>query len=152
MLDRRSFGAAAALTCLFAGATVAEPKYGPGTSATEIKVGQTIAYSGPASAYGNFGKAEVAYMRMVNDHGGVNGRKINLISVDDGYLPPRSLERRHVPDVTIARRPEDRDRHAECRSRQGETACQIRRGRRHIHLRRRVRGPRPQGRHGPFAA
>lgn len=63
-----------------------------GVTDTEIKLGQTIAYSGPASAYGNFGKAEVAYMRMVNDRGGVNGRKINLISVDDGYLPPRSLE------------------------------------------------------------
>jgi branched-chain amino acid transport system substrate-binding protein len=63
-----------------------------GVTDTEIKLGQTIAYSGPASAYGNFGKAEVAYMRMVNDRGGINGRKINLISVDDGYLPPRSLE------------------------------------------------------------
>jgi branched-chain amino acid transport system substrate-binding protein len=63
-----------------------------GVTDKEITLGQTIAYSGPASAYGNFGKAEVAYMRMVNDHGGVNGRKINLISVDDGYLPPRSLE------------------------------------------------------------
>ncbi len=63
-----------------------------GVTDKEITLGQTIAYSGPASAYGNFGKAEVAYMRMVNDKGGVNGRKINLISVDDGYLPPRSLE------------------------------------------------------------
>jgi branched-chain amino acid transport system substrate-binding protein len=63
-----------------------------GVTDQEITLGQTIAYSGPASAYGNFGKAEVAYMRMVNDQGGVNGRKINLISVDDGYLPPRSLE------------------------------------------------------------
>jgi branched-chain amino acid transport system substrate-binding protein len=63
-----------------------------GVTDKEITLGQTIAYSGPASAYGNFGKAEVAYMRMVNDRGGVNGRKINLISVDDGYLPPRSLE------------------------------------------------------------
>ena len=61
MLDRRSLGAAAALTCLIASAAVAEPKYGPGTSATEIKVGQTIAYSGPASAYGQLGKAEAAY-------------------------------------------------------------------------------------------
>ncbi len=57
----------------------------PGVTATEIKLGQTMPYSGPASAYAAFGKAELAYMRMVNDRGGVHGRKINLISLDDGY-------------------------------------------------------------------
>ena len=92
MLDRRSFGAAAALTCLLAGAAVAEPKYGPGTSATEIKVGQTIAYSGPASAYGQLGKVEDAYFKSLNAKGGINGRKITFISLDDGYSPPKAVE------------------------------------------------------------
>ena len=92
MLDRRSFGAAAALTCLFAGAAVAEPKYGPGTSATEIKVGQTIAYSGPASAYGQLGKVEDAYFKSLNAKGGINGRRITFISLDDGYSPPKAVE------------------------------------------------------------
>ena len=64
----------------------------PGVTATEIKIGNTEAYSGPASAYGMIGKAEVAYFNMVNDHGGVNGRKINFISYDDGYSPPRTVE------------------------------------------------------------
>jgi len=67
-------------------------KSGPGVTATEIKLGQTMPYSGPASAYGNIGKAEAAYFRMVNDNGGVNGRKINLISLDDGYSPPKTVE------------------------------------------------------------
>ena len=64
----------------------------PGVSATEIKIGQTMPYSGPASAYGADGRAEVAYFKMVNDQGGINGRKINLMSVDDGYSPPKTVE------------------------------------------------------------
>ena len=92
MLYRRSLGTAAALTCLFAGAAVAEPKYGPGTSATEIKVGQTIAYSGPASAYGQLGKVEDAYFKSLNAKGGINGRRITFISLDDGYSPPKAVE------------------------------------------------------------
>src|SRR6187455_1995503 len=67
-------------------------KYGPGTSATEIKLGQTMPYSGPASAYGTIGKLHQAYFKMINDNGGVNGRKINLISLDDGYSPPKTVE------------------------------------------------------------
>ena len=70
----------------------AEKKYSPGASDTEIKIGQTMPYSGPASAYGVIGKAEAAYFAMINDQGGVNGRKINLISLDDGYSPPRAVE------------------------------------------------------------
>ena len=79
---------------LFAGSgvVVAQKKYGPGVTDTEIKIGQTQPYSGPASSYGTVGKAEVAYFQMLNDHGGVNGRKINLISLDDGYSPPRTVE------------------------------------------------------------
>src|SRR5580765_4902781 len=70
----------------------AQKKYGPGASDTEIKLGQTMPYSGPASAYGAIGKAELAYFQMINEQGGVNGRKINLISLDDAYSPPRAVE------------------------------------------------------------
>jgi branched-chain amino acid transport system substrate-binding protein len=59
---------------------------------TEIKIGQTMPYSGPASSYGTIGRAEAAYFAMINEKGGVNGRKINLISLDDGYSPPRTVE------------------------------------------------------------
>ena len=64
----------------------------PGVTDTEIKLGQTMPYSGPASAYGAIGKAEVAYFQMINDQGGINGRKVNLISLDDAYSPPRTVE------------------------------------------------------------
>jgi branched-chain amino acid transport system substrate-binding protein len=70
----------------------AEPPNAPGITDTEIKIGQTMPYSGPISGYGTIGKAELAYFRMVNDNGGVNGRKINLISRDDGYSPPKTVE------------------------------------------------------------
>jgi branched-chain amino acid transport system substrate-binding protein len=84
-------GALVALSIVSTSA-IAQPKYGPGTSATEIKVGQTIAYSGPASAYGQLGKAEDAYFKALNAKGGINGRKINFISLDDGYSPPKAVE------------------------------------------------------------
>ncbi len=64
----------------------------PGVTAAEIKIGQTQAYSGPASAYGAIGRGLTAYFKRVNDQGGVAGRKINFISVDDGYLPPKTVE------------------------------------------------------------
>jgi ABC-type branched-subunit amino acid transport system substrate-binding protein len=83
-------GIAAAATAL--GAQAQPAKYGPGASATEIKLGQTMPYSGPASAYGTIGRLQQAYFKMINDQGGVNGRKINLISLDDGYSPPRTVE------------------------------------------------------------
>ena len=70
----------------------AQKKYGPGASDTEIKLGQTMPYSGPASAYGTIGKLHAAYFKMINDAGGINGRKINLISLDDGYSPPKAVE------------------------------------------------------------
>jgi len=66
--------------------------YGPGVTDTEIKLGQTMPYSGPASAYGTIGRVEAAYFKRINDHGGINGRKINLISVDDAYSPPKTVE------------------------------------------------------------
>ena len=85
--------AVAILSCsLGAPAALAQKKYGPGASDTEIKIGQTMPYSGPASAYGIIGRTEVAYLRMINEQGGINGRKINLISLDDGYIPPRTVE------------------------------------------------------------
>ena len=67
-------------------------KYGPGASATEIKLGQTMPYSGPASAYGTIGKVQQAYFKMINDNGGINGRKINFVSYDDAYSPPKAVE------------------------------------------------------------
>jgi branched-chain amino acid transport system substrate-binding protein len=73
-------------------AAYAQKKYDPGASDTEIRIGNTNPYSGPASAYGTIGKAIAAYFRMVNEQGGVNGRKVNFISYDDGYSPPKTVE------------------------------------------------------------
>ena len=70
----------------------AQKKYDPGASDTEIKIGNTNPYSGPASSYGVIGKSIAAYIKMVNEKGGVNGRKINWISYDDGYSPPKTVE------------------------------------------------------------
>jgi branched-chain amino acid transport system substrate-binding protein len=67
-------------------------EYGPGASDTEVKIGNTMPYSGPASAYGIIGKTETAYFTMINEQGGINGRKINFISRDDGYSPPKTVE------------------------------------------------------------
>jgi branched-chain amino acid transport system substrate-binding protein len=87
-------GSAALVFCLAlaAGTAQAEKKYDPGVSDSEIKLGQSMPYSGPASAYGALGLAELAYFKMLNEQGGVNGRKINLISLDDGYAPPKAVE------------------------------------------------------------
>ena len=87
-----SFAAAAALAVLTTQGALAQKKYDTGASDTEIKIGNVEAYSGPASAYGIIGKTEDAYFKMVNDQGGVNGRKINFISYDDGYSPPKTVE------------------------------------------------------------
>jgi ABC-type branched-subunit amino acid transport system substrate-binding protein len=75
-----------------AAAAAADKHYGPGVSDTEIKIGNTNPYSGPASSYGTIGRSEAAYFAMINDQGGVNGRKINFISRDDGYSPPKTVE------------------------------------------------------------
>jgi ABC-type branched-subunit amino acid transport system substrate-binding protein len=71
---------------------LAQKKYDPGASDSEIKIGNTNPYSGPASAYGTIGKTIAAYFKMLNEHGGINGRKINFISYDDGYSPPKTVE------------------------------------------------------------
>jgi branched-chain amino acid transport system substrate-binding protein len=73
-------------------AALAQKKYDPGASDTEIKIGNTNPYSGPASAYGTIGKSIAAYFKMVNEQGGINGRKITFISYDDGYSPPKTVE------------------------------------------------------------
>jgi branched-chain amino acid transport system substrate-binding protein len=77
---------------LASGSAMAQNKYGPGVTDTEILIGQTNPYSGPLSAYGTQGRAETAYYKMINDQGGVNGRKIKLLSLDDGYSPPKTVE------------------------------------------------------------
>jgi len=81
-----------AMLAAFAFPAAAQKKYDPGASDTEIKIGNTNPYSGPASAYGTIGKTIDAYFRMVNDQGGINGRKVTFISYDDGYSPPRTVE------------------------------------------------------------
>ena len=63
-----------------------------GVTATEIRIGQTMPYSGPVSAFGALGKGEVGYFKMLNERGGINGRKVNLISLDDSYAPPKTVE------------------------------------------------------------
>src|ERR1700735_3236779 len=70
----------------------AQKKYDPGATDTEIKIGQTLPFSGPASAYASIGKTQAAYFNMINEQGGVNGRKINLIQYDDAYSPPKAGE------------------------------------------------------------
>ena len=84
--------AAVALLVGLAAPAWAQKKYGLGVTDTEIKIGSTNPYSGPASAYGTIGRAETAYFNMINEQGGVNGRKITFISLDDGYSPPRTVE------------------------------------------------------------
>jgi branched-chain amino acid transport system substrate-binding protein len=74
------------------GSAVAQKAYGPGVTDTEIKIGNIMPYSGPASAYGMNGKVQAAYFKKINDHGGINGRKINFISYDDAYSPPKTVE------------------------------------------------------------
>ena len=83
---------AASVVAMTAGAASAEKKYDPGATDTEIKIGNIMPYSGPASSYGVIGKAEAAYVKMINEQGGINGRKINFISYDDAYSPPKAIE------------------------------------------------------------
>src|ERR1051326_6426841 len=77
---------------LAGGLAYAAGQYGPGASDTEIKIGNTMPYSGPASSYGVIGKSEAAYFAMINEQGGIKGRRINFISRDDGYSPPKTIE------------------------------------------------------------
>ncbi|QAU44909.1 ABC transporter substrate-binding protein [Bradyrhizobium guangzhouense] len=89
------FAAASLALALFAATTSiasAQKKYDTGATDTEIKVGNIMPYSGPASAYGIIGRTEAAYFKKINDEGGINGRKINFISYDDAYSPPKTVE------------------------------------------------------------
>jgi branched-chain amino acid transport system substrate-binding protein len=85
-------GAATLTVALTASSAYAQKKYDPGASDTEIKIGQTVPFSGPASAYASIGKTQAAYFNMINEQGGVNGRKIKLIQYDDAYSPPKAVE------------------------------------------------------------
>ena len=78
-------------TCQFT-AVAAENKYGPGVTDTEIKIGQTVPYSGPASAFSSYGRVMAGYFQMLNEKGGINGRKVNLISLDNAFSPPKAVE------------------------------------------------------------
>ena len=89
LITLAAIATAAAIT---ATAANAQKKYDPGASDTEIKIGNIMPYSGPASAYGVIGKAEAAYFNKINAEGGINGRKINFISYDDAFSPPKAVE------------------------------------------------------------
>src|SRR5579862_6812409 len=84
--------AALAVFAASSSGALAQKKYDTGATDTEIKIGNIMPYSGPASAYGVIGKTEAAYFKKINDAGGINGRKINFISYDDGYSPPKTVE------------------------------------------------------------
>src|SRR6201981_3291753 len=84
--------AALGVAALVVGTAVADKKYDTGATDSEIKIGNTNPYSGPASAYGTIGKTITAFFNKVNAEGGINGRKINFISYDDGYSPPKTVE------------------------------------------------------------
>jgi branched-chain amino acid transport system substrate-binding protein len=84
-------------------AAAAQKQYGPGATDSQIKIGNIMPYSGPASAYAVIGKTEAAFFQMINDEGGINGRKISFISYDDGYSPPKTFEqaRKLVEDDNV---------------------------------------------------
>src|SRR6201998_4624888 len=86
------FALAAFLATPIAGSAQAQKKYDPGATDTEIKIGNIMPYSGPATAYATIGKTEKAYFDKLNSEGGINGRKINFVSYDDGYSPPKAVE------------------------------------------------------------
>jgi branched-chain amino acid transport system substrate-binding protein len=87
-----AFSAALAVLAATSSGALAQKKYDIGATDTEIKIGNIMPYSGPASAYGVIGKTEEAYFRKINAEGGINGRKINFVSYDDGYSPPKTVE------------------------------------------------------------
>src|SRR5438309_2339429 len=91
-MTARSLVALAAIAAMIATAAHAQKKYDPGASDTEIKIGNIMPYSGPASAYGTIGKVEAAYFNKINAEGGINGRRINFISYDDSFSPPKAVE------------------------------------------------------------
>ena len=89
---RATFMAAVIASAVVSGTALAQKKYDTGASDTEIKIGSTMPYSGPASAFGVIGRTAEAYFKKINAEGGINGRKINFVTYDDGYSPPKSVE------------------------------------------------------------
>src|SRR6201985_1547737 len=87
-----AFSTAIIMLAASGGSALSQKKYDSGATDIEIKIGNIMPYSGPASAYGTTGRTEAAYFRKINDEGGINGRKINFISYDDGYSPPKTGE------------------------------------------------------------
>jgi branched-chain amino acid transport system substrate-binding protein len=87
-----AFSTAVIAFAAISGSALAQKKYDTGATDAEIKIGNIMPYSGPASAYGVIGKTEEAYFKKINAEGGINGRKINFISYDDGYSPPKAVE------------------------------------------------------------
>src|ERR671931_619339 len=87
-----TFSAALVLAAILSTAASAQKKYDTGASDTEIKIGNIMPYSGPASAYGVIGKTQQAYFNKINAEGGINGRKINFVTYDDAYSPPKAVE------------------------------------------------------------
>jgi branched-chain amino acid transport system substrate-binding protein len=105
-MNRRSIvlaGAGALCLGAMVSAADADTKYDVGASDSEIRIGQTMPYSGPYSAAGVIGRTEIAYFQMINAHGGINGRRVRFISLDDGYSPPKTLEltRRLVEEENV---------------------------------------------------
>src|SRR6266545_4431998 len=90
-LMRHFIAVSTIIVALLSGKTIAGEEM-PGVTKDEIRIGQTMPYSGPLGPVSTIGKAHSAYFAMVNENGGINGRKINLISLDDGYLPPKTVE------------------------------------------------------------
>src|SRR5258708_876016 len=102
MLARGKSRIAAVSTAVIAfaalsGSALAQKKYDTGATDAEVKIGNIMPYSGPASAYGVIGKTEEAYFKMINAQGGINGRKINFVTYYDGYSPPKAVEQARKP-------------------------------------------------------
>jgi branched-chain amino acid transport system substrate-binding protein len=87
-----TLGLSGLIIAIAVASAIAQKKYDPGVTDTEIKIGSIMPYSGPASAYGTIGRTEAAYFRRINAAGGINGRKIRFISYDDAYSPPKAVE------------------------------------------------------------
>src|SRR5215472_10887197 len=93
-MGRKLFAACGAATfaLLLAASAFAQKQYGPGVTDKEIKIGTTTPFSGPASAYSAGAVSATAWFQKINDEGGINGRKINYVALDDGYSPPKTVE------------------------------------------------------------
>jgi branched-chain amino acid transport system substrate-binding protein len=104
MLRRTFLTSSATLVAGVALGTPAKADETPGVTATEIKIGNTMPYSGPASSYGVVGRTEAAFFKMINDQGGIAGRRLTFISLDDGFSPPKTVEqtRKLVEETGVA--------------------------------------------------